>query len=154
MFEYQKSIKEVEKLERLIKSIENNEENSSYRVEVNFGRGKLYENNNKEYGVDIYVISNFKNYNSKNSIYRFKGVYGHDEEKRLPCTIYGDPIENKGIIQKIGFNKKGLLKELKDNKSYITNPILGTVEIKKIEDDKEIIEIEHLYTKYIEVYFW
>lgn len=153
MFEYQKSIKEVEKLERLIKSIENNEENSSYRVEVNFGRGKLYENNNKEYGVDIYVISNFKNYNSKNSIYRFKGVYGHDEEKRLPCTIYGDPIENKGIIQKIGFNKKGLLKELKDNKSYITNPILGTVEIKKIEDDKEIIEIEHLYTKYIEVYF-
>lgn len=154
MFEYQKSIKEVEKLERLIKSIENNEENSSYRVEVNFGRGKLYENNNKEYGVDIYVISNFKNYNSKNSIYRFKGVYGHDEEKRLPCTIYGDPIENKGIIQKIDFNKKGLLKELKDNKSYITNPILGTVEIKKIEDDKEIIEIEHLYTKYIEVYFW
>lgn len=153
MFEYQKSIKEVEKLERLIKSIENNEENSSYRVEVNFGRGKLYENNNKEYGVDIYVISNFKNYNSKNSIYRFKGVYGHDEEKRLPCTIYGDPIENKGIIQKIDFNKKGLLKELKDNKSYITNPILGTVEIKKIEDDKEIIEIEHLYTKYIEVYF-
>ncbi len=153
MFEYQKSVKEVEKLERLIKSIENNEENSSYRVEVNFGRGKLYENNNKEYGVDIYVISNFKNYNSKNSIYRFKGVYGHDEEKRLPCTIYGDPIENKGIIQKIDFNKKGLLKELKDNKSYITNPILGTVEIKKIEDDKEIIEIEHLYTKYIEVYF-
>lgn len=154
MFEYQKSIKEVEKLERLIKSIENNEENSSYRVEVNFGRGKLYENNNKEYGVDIYVISNFKNYNSKNSIYKFKGVYGHDEEKRLPCTIYGNPIENKGIIQKIDFNKKGLLKELKDNKSYITNPILGTVEIKKIEDDKEIIEIEHLYTKYIEVYFW
>ncbi|MCG2134978.1 hypothetical protein K4Q21_10480 [Staphylococcus epidermidis] len=153
MFEYQKSIKEVEKLERLIKSIENNEENSSYRVEVNFGRGKLYENNNKEYGVDIYVISNFKNYNSKNSIYKFKGVYGHDEEKRLPCTIYGNPIENKGIIQKIDFNKKGLLKELKDNKSYITNPILGTVEIKKIEDDKEIIEIEHLYTKYIEVYF-
>lgn len=153
MFEYQKSIKEVEKLERLIKSIENNEENSSYRVEVNFGRGKLYENNNKEYGVDIYVISNFKNYNSKNRIYKFKGVYGHDEEKRLPCTIYGNPIENKGIIQNIDFNKKGLLKELKDNKSYITNPILGTVEIKKIEDDKEIIEIEHLYTKYIEVYF-
>lgn len=154
MFEYQKSVKEVEKLERLIKSIENNEENSSYRVEVNFGHGKLYENNNKEYGVDIYVISNFKNYNSKNSIYRFKGVYGHDEEKRLPCTIYGDPIENKGIIQKIDINKKRLLKELKDNKSYITNPILGTVEIKKREDDKEIIEIEHLYHKYIEVYFW
>lgn len=153
MFEYKKALKEVENLERLIKSIENNEENSSYRVEVNFGHGKLYENNNKEYGVDIYVISNFKNYNSKNSIYRFKGVYGHDEEKRLPCTIYGDPIENKGIIQKIDINKKRLLKELKDNKSYITNPILGTVEIKKREDDKEIIEIEHLYHKYIEVYF-
>lgn len=153
MFEYKKSLKEVEKIEYLIKSIENNEENSSYRVEVNFGRGKLYENNNKEYGVDIYVISNFKNYNSKNSIYRFKGVYGHDEEKRLPCTIYGDPIENKGIIKKIEFNKEELLKELRNNQSYITNPILGTVETKKREDDKEIIEIEHLYTKYIEVYF-
>ena len=121
LFEYKKSLKEVEKIEYLIKSIENNEENSSYRVEVNFGRGKLYENNNKEYGVDIYVISNFKNYNSKNSIYRFKGVYGHDEEKRLPCTIYGDPIENKGIIKKIEFNKEELLKELRNNQSYITN---------------------------------
>lgn len=154
MFEYKKALKEVENLERLIKSIENNEENSSYRVEVNFGHGKLYENNNKEYGVDIYVISNFKNYNSKNSIYRFQGVYGHDEEKRLPCTIIGNPMESKGIIKKIEFNKEELLKELRNNQSYITNPILGTVEIKKIEDDKEIIEIEHLYTKYIEVYFW
>ena len=153
MFEYQKSVKEVEKIEELIKSIENNEENSSYRVEINFGHGKLYENNNKEYGVDLYVISNFKNYNRKSSIYRFQGVYGHDEEKRLPCTIIGNPMENRGIIKKINFDKKGLLKELKDHKSYITNPILGTIEIKKREDNKEIIEIEHLYTKYIEVYF-
>ncbi|WP_353420014.1 hypothetical protein PYH66_13500 (plasmid) [Staphylococcus delphini] len=149
MFEYQKSLKEVEKIQKLIESIENNEENSSYRVEINFGNGKLYENNAEEYGVDIYVISNFKNYNSKNSIYRFQSVYGHDEEKRLPCTIIGNPIANKGVIRKIEFNKDELLKELENNKPYIKNPTLGTVEIKK----RGNIEVHHLYTQYIKVYF-
>ncbi|MGV3125195.1 hypothetical protein ACEE94_10675 [Staphylococcus epidermidis] len=153
MFEYRKSLKEVEKIQKLIESIENNEENSGYRVEINFGNGKLYENNDEEYGVDIYVISNFKNYNSKNSIYRLQGVYGHDKEKRLPCTVIGNPVDNKGIIKKIEFHKEALLKELKSKRSYITNHTLGTVEIKKRENNKETIEIEHLYTKHIEIYF-
>lgn len=60
-----KGSKKVEHLETLINAIKHDENNSGYRVEVNFGNGKLYEDNTESYGVDIYVLSNYKNYNEQ-----------------------------------------------------------------------------------------
>ncbi len=42
LFEYQNSLKEVEKIQKLIRSIENNEENSSYRLEINIHARGIY----------------------------------------------------------------------------------------------------------------
>lgn len=55
MFKYKKALQTVDYLEQLINSIKNNEENSGYRVEINFANGKLYEDKDNLFDVDVYV---------------------------------------------------------------------------------------------------
>jgi len=153
MFEYKKALKKVEHLETLINAIKHDENNSGYRVEVNFGHGKLYEDNTESYGVDIYVLSNYKNYNEQGKTIRFEGVYHHELEHRLPCDIVGNPIESRGEIQSIEFHKDELLKALEDNKDHLTDSQSGKVVKHMNTPDGTIIEEFNLYMKYITVHF-
>lgn len=160
MFEYRKALKRVEYIESLINSIKNNEENSGYRVEINYGNGKLYEAKDDTFDVDVYVIKDYKNYNSKGMTMRIKGNTSIEADYRLPCTIKGDPIKSKGIIKDIAFDKENILKELKANKKYITNERLGTIEV-PYENDSSTEEnykqksftINQIYPQNITVYF-
>ena len=160
MFEYRKALKRVEYLETLINSIKNNEENSGYRVEINYGNGKLYEDKDNAYDVDVYVTKNYKNYNSKGMSMRIKGNAPIEKDYTLPCKIVGDPIKSKGIIKDIVFDKAIILKELKDNKKYITNERLGTIEVpceNKVSGAGEVnhksFTINQIYPQNITVHF-
>lgn len=70
MFKYRKALKEVSYIEKLITSILKDEENSGYRVEINYGNGKLFEDKNNEYDIDIYIIENYSKYNDKGKTMR------------------------------------------------------------------------------------
>ena len=157
MFEYRKAIKRVEYLETLINSIKNNEENSGYRVEINYGNGKLYEDKDNAYDVDVSVTKDYKNYNSKGMTMRIKGNTTIEQDYRLPCRIIGDPIKSKGIIKKIDFDKENILKELKANKKYITNERLGTIEVPCENNNRagesKSFTINQIYPQNITVYF-
>ncbi|MEB7678006.1 hypothetical protein NGB25_12935 [Staphylococcus saprophyticus] len=159
MFEYRKALKRVEYIESLINSIKNNEENSGYRVEINFANGKLYEDKDDTFDVDVYVTKNYRNYNSKGMTMRIKGNTPAEDDYRLPCRIKGDPIKSKGIIKDIAFDKANILKELKDNKKYITNERLGTIEVpcdndnRAGEDNVKSFTINQIYPQNITVYF-
>ncbi|MDG0844463.1 hypothetical protein M4L39_13675 [Staphylococcus equorum] len=160
MFEYRKALKRVDYLETLINSIKNNEENSGYRIEVNFANGKLYEDKDDIFEVDVYVIKDYKNYNSKGMTMRIKGNTPAEDDYRLPCRIKGDPIKSKGIIKDIEFDKENILKELKTNKNYITNERLGTIEVPCENNDNGAGENNHksftinqIYLQNITVYF-
>ncbi|RIL88132.1 hypothetical protein BUY32_11830 [Staphylococcus cohnii] len=160
MFKYKKALQTVDYLEELIDSIKNNEENSGYRIEVNFANGKLYEDKDNMFDVDVYVTKDYKNYNSKGMTMRIKGNTSIEADYRLPCTIKGDPIKSKGIIKDIVFDKANILKELKANKNYITNERLGTIEV-PYENDSSTEEnykqksftINQIYPQNITVYF-
>lgn len=160
MFKYKKALQTVDYLEQLINSIKNNEENSGYRIEVNFANGKLYEDKDNIFDVDVYVTKDYKNYNSKGMTMRIKGNTSIEADYRLPCTIKGDPIKSKGIIKDIVFDKANILKELKANKNYITNERLGTIEV-PYENDSSTEEnykqksftINQIYPQNITVYF-
>lgn len=161
MFEYRKALKQVEYLESLIKSIKNNEENSGYRVEINYGNGKLYEHKDNTYSTDIYVTKDYKNYNRKGLTMRIKDNRPIEKDYRLPCRIKGDPIKSNGVIKDIVFNKENILKELKANKKYITNEHLGTIEV-PYEDNNTLnskslnsksLTINQIYPQNITVYF-
>lgn len=153
MFEYKKALKEIDKLETLINSIKHDKNNSGYRVEINFGHGKLYENNTEAYGVDIYVLANYKNYNEQGKTVNFEGVYHHELEHRLPCEFVGNPIESRGEIQSIEFHKDALLKAVEENKDDLTDPQLGKVVKHTHTKDGTIIEESNLFMKYIKVHF-
>lgn len=160
MFEYRKALNRVEYLETLINSIKNNEENSGYRVEINYGNGKLYEDKDNAYDVDVYVTKDYKNYNSKGMTMCIKGNAPIEKDYRLPCKIVGDPIKSKGIIKDIEFDKEIILKELKDNKKYITNERLGTIEVPCENKDSGAGEVNHksftinqIYPQNITVHF-
>lgn len=157
MFEYRKALKRVDYLETLINSIKNNEENSGYRVEINYGNGKLYEDKDNAYDVDVSVTKDYKNYNSKGMTMRIKGNTTIEQDYRLPCRIIGDPIKSKGIIKKIDFDKENILKELKANKKYITNERLGTIEVPCENNNRagesKSFTINQIYPQNITVYF-
>lgn len=157
MFEYRKALKRVEYIESLINSIKNNEENSGYRVEINYGNGKLYEDKDNAYDVDVYVTKDYKNYNSKGMTMRIKGNTTIEQDYRLPCRVIGDPIKSKGIIKNIEFDKENILKKLKTNKKYITNERLGTIEVPCDNDNSgseaKSFTMEQIYPKNITVYF-
>ncbi|MCD8845162.1 hypothetical protein [Staphylococcus gallinarum] len=150
MFEYKKALKEVEKLESMVNVINNSNNNSGYRVQVSYCNGLIYKQNHEEYIVDIYVIDNYKNYNNKGQEIQMIGISNIEEEYRLPCKIFGDPINSKGIIKEVIFNKEVILEELKKNEKYIVNPHLGTVEI---PDGENTIVVKHIIPKNIKVYF-
>lgn len=157
MFEYRKALKRLDYLETLINSIKNNEENSGYRVEINYGNGKLYEDKDNAYDVDVSVTKDYKNYNSKGMTMRIKGNTTIEQDYRLPCRIIGDPIKSKGIIKKIDFDKENILKELKANKKYITNERLGTIEVPCENNNRagesKSFTINQIYPQNITVYF-
>ncbi|WP_440862460.1 hypothetical protein [Staphylococcus shinii] len=159
MFEYRKALKRVEYIESLINSIKNNEENSGYRVEINYGYGKLYEDKDNPYDVDVYITKDYKNYNSKGMTMRIKGNTPIEDDYRLPCRIKGDPIKSKGVLKDIAFDKANILKELKDNKKFITNERLGTIEVpcnnenRTGEDNVKSFTINQIYPQNITVYF-
>lgn len=159
MFKYKKALQTVDYIEELINSIKNNEENSGYRVEINFANGKLYEDKDDTFDVDVYVTKNYRNYNSKGMTMRIKGNTPAEDDYRLPCRIKGDPIKSKGIIKDIAFDKANILKELKDNKKYITNERLGTIEVpydnenRAGEDNVKSFTINQIYPQNIIVYF-
>lgn len=159
MFKYKKALQTVDYIEELINSIKNNEENSGYRVEINFANGKLYEDKDNLFDVDVYVTKDYKNYNSKNMTMRIKGNTPAEDDYRLPCRIKGDPIKSKGIIKDIAFDKANILKQLKDNKKYITNERLGTIEVpcdndnRAGEDNVKSFTINQIYPQNITVYF-
>lgn len=150
MLEFKKAIKEVEKLESMVNVILNDENNSGYRVEISFANGQLYDENKHDYDTDIYVISNYSNFNDKNKIAKIKFNSRHEQEVKLPCTIIGDPLKNKGKIKNIEFDKKKVLEELKNNQKYITNSKLGIIEVPNKEG---YISVKHLYSPNIKVYF-
>lgn len=156
MFKYKKALQTVDYIEELINSIKNNEENSGYRVEINFANGKLYEAKDDTFDVDVYVIKDYKNYNSKGMTMRIKGNTPAEDDYRLPCRIKGDPIKSKGIIKDIAFDKENILKELKANKKYITNESLGTIEV-PIETNStgksKSFTMNQIYPQNITVYF-
>lgn len=159
MFKYKKALQTVDYIEELINSIKNNEENSGYRIEVNFANGKLYEDKDDIFEVDVYVTKDYKNYNSKGMTMRIKGNTPAEDDYRLPCRIKGDPIKSKGIIKNIEFDKENILKELKDNKKYITNERLGTIEVpcknenKSEEYNCKSFTINQIYPQNITVHF-
>ncbi|WP_436870404.1 hypothetical protein [Staphylococcus shinii] len=156
MFKYKKALQTVDYIEELINSIKNNEENSGYRVEINFANGKLYEDKDNLFDVDVYVTKDYKNYNSKGMTMRIKGNKPAVDDYRLPCRIKGDPIKSNGIIKDIKFDKESILKELKANKKYITNERLGTIEVpcKNNNTNKsKSFTMSQIYPKNITVYF-
>lgn len=160
MFKYRKALKEVSYIEKLITSILNDEENSGYRVEINYGNGKLFEDKNSDYDIDVYVIKNYDNYNDKGMTMRIMGNTSYIRDYRLPCRIVGEPIKSKGIIKDIEFDKDNILKKLKENKKYITNERLGTIEFpsknnqnKSKKDNYNEITVEQIYPSNITVYF-
>lgn len=154
MFKYKKALQTVDYIEELINSIKNNEENSGYRVEINFANGKLYEDKDDTFDVDVYVTKNYRNYNSKGMTMRIKGNTPAEEDYRLPCRIKGDPIKSKGIIKDIAFDKENILKELKANKKYITNERLGTIEVPCENNSKsKSFTMSQIYSQNITVYF-
>ncbi|RIL23387.1 hypothetical protein BUY99_05205 [Staphylococcus gallinarum] len=156
MFKYKKALQTVDYIEELINSIKNNEENSGYRVEINFANGKLYEDKDNLFDVDVYVTKDYKNYNSKGMTMRIKGNKPAVDDYRLPCRIKGDPIKSNGIIKDIEFDKESILKELKANKKYITNERLGTIEVpcKNNNTNKsKSFTMSQIYPKNITVYF-
>lgn len=159
MFKYKKSLQVVDYLEELINSIKNNDENSGYRVEINYGNGKLYEDKDNLYSTDVYVTKDYKNYNRKGMIMRIKDNKPIEQDYRLPCRIKGNPIKSKGIIKDILFDKDNILKELYANKKYITNEHLGTIEVPYENDSRseeyssESFTINQIYPKNITVYF-
>lgn len=156
MFEYRKALKQVEYLESLINSIKNNEENSGYRVEINYANGKLYEDKDNMYDVDVYVTKDYKNYNRKGMTMRIVGNTPLENDCRLPCRVIGDPIKSKGIIKDIAFDKENILKELKANKKYITNELLGTIEVpceNNSTSKSKSFTMNQIYPQNITVYF-
>ncbi|WP_239733832.1 hypothetical protein [Mammaliicoccus sp. M-M49] len=159
MFKYKKSLQVVDYLEELINSIKNNDENSGYRVEINYGNGKLYDDKDNLYSTDVYVIKDYKNYNRKGMIMRIKDNKPIEQDYRLPCRIKGNPIKSKGIIKEIVFDKENILKELHANKKYITNEYLGTIEVPYENDSRseeyssESFTINQIYPQNITVYF-
>ncbi|ORI00203.1 hypothetical protein B5723_15115 [Mammaliicoccus sciuri] len=159
MFKYKKSLQVVGFLEELINSIKNNNENSGYRVEINYGNGKLYEDKDNLYSTDVYVTKDYKNYNRKGMIMRIKDNKPIEQDYRLPCRIKGNPIKSKGIIKEIVFDKDNILKELHANKKYITNEHLGTIEVPYENDSRseeyssESFTINQIYPQNITVYF-
>lgn len=114
MFKYKKALQTVDYIEELINSIKNNEENSGYRVEINYGNGKLYEEKDNTYDVDVYITKDYKNYNSKDMTIRIKGNTPIEDDYRLPCRIKGNPIKSKGVIKDIDFDKENILKKSKE----------------------------------------
>lgn len=150
MFKYKKSLKVVNYIEEVINSIRNNEKNSGYRVEINYGNGKLYEDKVNTYDVDVYVTKNYKNYNRKGMTMRIVDNIPLENDYRLPCKIIGDPIKSKGIIKNIEFNKENILKVLKANKKYIDNERLGTI---IVPNKDKSFTVEQIYSQNITVYF-
>lgn len=129
MFEYKKTLKEIEKLESMVDVINNSKRNSGYRVQVSYCNGQIYGENSDEYIIDIFVIDNYGNYNNKGQEVQLVGISNIEEEYRLPCKIFGNPVNSNGIIKKVIFKKEVMLEKLKKNESYITNPKLGTIEV-------------------------
>lgn len=146
MFEYKKAIKSVEKIEKLIEIIRHSKESSGYRVQISYGNGDLYENVEKDYYTEIFVTDNYRNTKG----FRIDDVYSNEEEVKLPCSIYGDPIQSNGVIKKVEFNKDKIIDELKKNEKYITNTETATIEVPQ---DDNIIVMTNLLTKYTKVYF-
>lgn len=146
MFEYKKAIKSVEKIEKLIEIIRNSKDSSGYRVQISYGNGDLYENVEKDYYTEIFVTDNYRNTKG----FRIADVYSNEEEVKLPCSIYGDPIQSNGVIKKVEFNKDKIIDELKKNEKYITNTETATIEVPQ---DDNIIVMTNLLTKYTNVYF-
>lgn len=156
MFEYKKALRTVEYIEELINSIKINEENSGYRVEINYGNGKLYEEKDNPYDTDVYVTKDYKNYNGKGMTMRIKGNTSLEKDYHLPCRIKGDPIKSNGIIKEIEFDKENILKELKANKKYITNERLGTIEVpceNNSTSKSKSFTMSQIYPQNITVYF-
>ncbi|MDW3953381.1 hypothetical protein QI339_12220 [Staphylococcus saprophyticus] len=160
MFKYRKTLKEVSYIEKLITSILNDEENSGYRVEINYGNGKLFEDKNNEYDIDIYIIENYSKYNDKGKTMRIMNNKSYIRDYRLPCRIVGEPIKSKGVIKDIEFDKVNILKKLKENKKYITNERLRTIEVpsknyqnKSEKANHNRITVEQIYPANITVYF-
>lgn len=150
MFEYKKTLKEIEKLESLIEVINKSKNNSGYRVQISYCNGQLYMQNPKEYIIDIFIIDNYKNYNGKEQEVQLEGISDSEEEYRLPCKVFGDPINSKGIIKEVVFNKNVMLEELKKYENYIVNTKLGTIEV---PDKESTIVVNHIIPQNIEVYF-
>ncbi len=150
MFEYKKVLKEVERLESMIDVIENSKDNSGYRVQISYCNGKLYSEGSDEYLVDIYVIDDYQSYSKQGKQIELVNISNHELEEKLPCKVYGDPIQSKGVIKSIKFNKEAILEELKENEKYIVNTKLGIIE-KPIGENKIISK--SIIPNNIEVYF-
>lgn len=146
MFEYKKTIKSIEKIEKLVNVIQSSEDNSGYRVQVSYGHGSLYDIDDNKYFTEIFVTDNYKN----NKNLKKADASSNEEEVRLPCRIYGDPTKSEGIIKKVVFEKEKVIKELKENEKNIINPYTATIQV---QDSKGNIIETNLITKYLKVYF-
>lgn len=150
MFEYKKTLNEIKKLESMVEVINSSKNNSGYRVQVSYCNGQIYSTDSQEYIVDIFVIDNYENNNNKGMQTQLVGISDSEEEYRLPCKIFGDPVKSNGVIKNVVFKKDEMLDILKENEKYITNPSLGTIEV---PSKNNTLLVNNIIPQHIEVNF-